>query len=162
VVIYLYEGVDRAGKSTKVREHMARRRERPTVALHFQAPPKGQSRLVLAEMARVFDLQHANPDMDFVLDRGHASWAVYEHLYRDHELDPATFMQDWEARRPDVECQLIHVGGDLDTATILARDDGDSTWSKGQPDVAAALEKERELFAQTCEASRFNMRWVFL
>lgn len=153
MTIHVYEGVDRAGKSTRVKEVMRVRRERLCLAVHFDAPPKGRdSRHVLDEMEAVFAIQAARPEIDFVLDRGHVSWFLYEFTYRDASRSSLDHFRRWEEVMrqlyPGVEVKLHLV--ERPEEDIFRSDDGDSTWATREE-----LHAEMELFRRFCAKSKW-------
>lgn len=123
---------------------MAQPRTRPRVMLHFVAPPPGQDGVVLGEIGRVYAMATANPDVDFVLDRGHVSWFVYAHL----RGVPGSSLEDfhaWEVAHLPPTDRVRLVLADAPVLDLVARDDGKSTYTRDSR-LASIMAAQQELY----------------
>lgn len=160
MAVILVEGPDRAGKTTECRRLMALPRTRPTVLVHFVAPPDmpgGEDR-VLGEVARVYRLARENPDMDFVLDRGHVSVFAYAAM-RGKTLCGAAAtphaMRAWE-RHNEVDNAVLMYCREPEHV-LEYRDDRASTFTRPtQRETLLAARAELEAFDAFVGASRWE------
>lgn len=159
MTLIIVEGVDRAGKSTYVKKLMREKREKPRLKLHFDAPGANGSERIIDEMWLAMEMADRWPHVDFVWDRGHLSWFIYEGMYRDPLRGTLANMKRWEdaaynvLRRVDVEVHLVHAG----LETTLNRDDGQSTWTRPtREESKEALRLEQLRFLEHWEKSRWR------
>lgn len=159
MALILVEGVDRAGKTTECRRLLASPHTRPTVLVHFVAPPPGQSAVVLRSMELLYAVARREWDtMDFVCDRSHVSWFAYEVLMRNGRDVPPGGLKRWEREHlpPGTQLVVVMAGTPQD---LVDRDDGQSTWTRGsKAESHAALRHELAVFDDVVEASACT-RW---
>lgn len=162
MTLFILEGPDRCGKSTEARRMMREERARPRVKIHFDAPPKTasgvyQSPMLLEEMRLVYKMAREHPGIDFVLDRGHVSWFVYESMLRGAAYDPKR-LRDWERQFHGLEVVIVDCNH-VPAAELAARDDGASTYTRATPaETIAAVEAEIAGFDLVMEDSIFQIR----
>lgn len=158
-MLILVEGPDRSGKTTLCRKLMAEPRgRRKRIYVHFQAPPKGQSQEVLREMEFVYKLARQFPDVDFVLDRGHVSWFVYECIHRGMPNALAA-MKDWEEVFLPTG-SILHLMW-ASPEVLLQRDDEQSTYTKGSVNATVLAAGTEVLeFRNFARGSRMTMTEV--